>query len=310
MVKKLKGTNLKKILIITSSIDNTVDYILDKYKNCAIYYRFNVDKFYEYEINIEDKKQWTIKCKAWILQKAELYSIYYRKPRLPNLNLYEYEYRHVIARDIMALINGIVDDFEGKVLSKPSLLRKTENKAFQLLYAQKYGLNIPKSYIGNSNKFASDFINKKSIIKPLTTGKIIKQNSTELFHTSYISAIEDDISVSPIYIQEYENKKYEVRLTIINSSLFAVRIDSKDKLDWRKNYENLKYSLIECPKNIEKLCLKILNDFGLEFGAFDFIVNTNNDWIFLEVNPNGQWQWLEVELNLTISKEIINYLIS
>lgn len=141
-------------------------------------------------------------------------------------------------------------------------------------------------------------------------GKIIKYNSEELFHTNYISNFDDDISLSPVYLQEYENKKYEVRLTVINSLLFAVRIDSEDKLDWRRSYDKIRYTLIECPKNIEILCLKILNDFGLVYGAFDFIVNENDEWVFLEVNPNGQWQWLEVELNLSISKEIINYLIS
>lgn len=305
-----KDNSLKKILIITSSIDCTVDYIVEKYKNSAEYYRFDVDKFSEYEIAIENKNQWTIKCNKWMLKKEDLYSIYYRKPRLPKLDTFEYDYHGMVARDIMALLNGIVDDFEGKVLSKPSLLRKTENKVFQLLYAQKNGLNIPKSYIGNSNKCVSDFLVTKSIIKPLTTGKIIKHSGIELFHTNYISTLDDDISLSPVYLQEYENKKYEVRLTVINSSLFTVRIDSEDKLDWRRNYDNIRYTLIECPKNIEILCLNILNDFGLKYGAFDFIVNTNDDWVFLEVNPNGQWQWLEVELNLSISKEIINYLIN
>lgn len=304
------NTNLKKVLIITNSIDCTVDYIEDKYKNVAEYYRLNVDKFSEYKISIENENQWIIECNKWMLKKKDLYSIYYRKPRLPKLDVFESDYRGMISRNIMSLINGIVDDFEGKVLSKPFLLRKTENEVFQLLYAQKKGLNVPKSYIGNNNKLVSDFLNKKSIIKPIAMGKIIKYNSEELFHTNYISNFDDDISLSPVYLQEYENKKYEVRLTVINSLLFAVRIDSEDKLDWRRSYDKIRYTLIECPKNIEILCLKILNDFGLVYGAFDFIVNENDEWVFLEVNPNGQWQWLEVELNLSISKEIINYLIS
>lgn len=99
-----------------------------------------------------------------MLKKKDLYSIYYRKPRLPKLDVFESDYRGMISRDIMSLINGIVDDFEGKVLSKPFLLRKTENKVFQLLYAQKKGLNVPKSYIGNNNKLVSDFLNKNLLL--------------------------------------------------------------------------------------------------------------------------------------------------
>ena len=46
------------------------------------------------------------------------------------------------------------------------------------------------------------------------------------------------------------------------------------------------------------------------FGAFDFIVTPENEWIFLEVNPNGQWLWLEQSLSLDISKKILDNLIS
>lgn len=215
----------------------------------------------------------------------------------------------MIAKDIIALVNGIVDDYEGKVLTKPYILRKTENKVFQLLYAEKKGLSIPKSFIGNSNKAASTFLGTESIIKPLTTGKLISYNKTEIYQTNYFTEFDDDIAKTPIYLQEYENKKYEVRLTYINGFFFAVRIDSEDKLDWRKNYFGLKYSVIECPKPIANLCIKLLESFDLNFGAFDFIVNEYGEWVFLEVNPNGQWQWLEQKLKLPISEKIVNYLI-
>ena len=52
----------------------------------------------------------------------------------------------------------------------------------------------------------------------------------------------------------------------------------------------------------------MLSYYKLKFGAFDFIVTPNNEWVFLELNPNGQWLWLEKALNINISKEIINFL--
>ena len=51
------------------------------------------------------------------------------------------------------------------------------------------------------------------------------------------------------------------------------------------------------------------DDFSLVFGAFDFIITPEGQWIFLEVNPNGQWLWLEQNLGLDISKRIVEYLI-
>ena len=98
-------------------------------------------------------------------------------------------------------------------------------------------------------------------------------------------------------------------MTCIGDRAFAVRIDSDDKLDWRKNYAGLRYSIIECPQIIMKQCFQLMEDFGLKFGAFDFIVNKSDEWIFLEINPNGQWLWLEKELDIPISQGIIQYLV-
>jgi D-alanine-D-alanine ligase-like ATP-grasp enzyme len=44
-----------------------------------------------------------------------------------------------------------------------------------------------------------------------------------------------------------------------------------------------------------------LEHFGLRYGAFDFVVEPEGQWVFLECNPNGQWLWLEDEADQPIS---------
>ena len=299
-----------KILVITSSIDLTVSYIMEKYPDID-FFRLNVDEFPIYEIAINGNGLgWEIKNKK-SEQKITLYetkSIYYRKPMLPDVSEYEECYQDMISKDIIGVVIGIADSFEGMVLSPPSLLKKAENKTNQLLYAFKNGIKMPFSFIGNSNKKKEIFYNFKSIIKPLSIGKISNGDYYEIFHTSIVKENECDISLTPIYLQQYIKKNYEVRLTVVNDNFFAVRIDSPDKVDWRKNYNLLKYSLIKVPPTIKEKCKMMLFHYGLKFGAFDFIVDSNDDWIFLEVNPNGQWLWLEKELNLNISEKIIHLL--
>ena len=97
---------MKKVLIITSSIDNTVDYVINKYRKVAEFYRLDVDMFPKYEVILGGSKQWMISCDEWSLEKKELHSIYYRKPRLPNLDEYSNAYKGMIAKDIISLING------------------------------------------------------------------------------------------------------------------------------------------------------------------------------------------------------------
>lgn len=302
----------KIVLIITSSIDGTVDYIIQKYNSPEVCFkRVNVDLFNLYCFDFSSKDGWTIKFREnnEIIELNDVYSIYYRKPRLPDLSLYEKKYHPMISKDIVSVINGIVDGFDRAVLSKPCLLKKTENKIFQIQYALANGFFVPDTYIGNTSDETIPFIHKKSIIKPISMGKINSENSVDIFQTCIFNKSVEDIALTPVYLQSYIEKKYEVRITIIDGNIFPVKIESSDQVDWRKKGARNIYAITEIPTEIEMSCLKMLRDFDLTFGAFDFIVNTSNEWFFLEINPNGQWLWLEQELHLDISKEIVQYLL-
>lgn len=301
----------RDVLVITSSIDQTVDYVILKYSHIANFYRVNVDQFDQYVFYICNDHGWRIRSASWDkeMSQNEFHSIYYRKPQFPHLDEFEPEYRGMICQDILTIINGIADSFDGIVLSKPNILRKSENKVYQLLYAQKNDLILPKSFIGNCIKDADGSIcDFKTIIKPLSVGKVYRKNQCEIYQTSYFDRYEENISLTPIYLQKYIEKLYEVRLTIINNICFPIKIVSENQLDWRKGYDKNQYSIVDVPNEILNSCKKMLYDFNLKFGAFDFIVDRKGNWIFLEVNPNGQWLWLERALNLKMSEEIVNYL--
>lgn len=287
-----------------------MDYIISKYCDKAFFYRCNVECFGKYQFSVTNNG-WSISCVDWErpLCEEETYSIYYRKPRFPDLAGYEIEYTAMIRNDILSLINGIVDGFQGIVLTKPCILRRCENKIYQLLYVSKKGFLMPKSYIGNAIEKAKELESYKTIIKPIYTGKVCKKEVCEIYQTSIFDSFDEDVSLTPIYLQEYESKSFEVRVTVINKKIFPVKIESKDAVDWRRDYEHNQYSKINVPNEIVGKILKMMEDFEIRFGAFDFIVNKEGKWIFLEVNPNGQWQWLECALELNISGEIINYLI-
>lgn len=298
----------KEILVITSTVDDTVDYIIKKYGEKACFCRFDVDRFSDYTININNFGC-AISCDKWEINLSDIVSIYYRKPMLPDFSEFRPEYHVMLAKDIITVVNGIVDSFIGKVLTKPNILRRTENKVFQLMYAVQNHIPIPASYIGNSQGHIRDLGSNNLIIKPISIGKLVVGDKVALYRTNNFQATDEDISLMPLYIQEYVKKCFEVRLTCINGEMFSVRIDAKNKLDWRKDYKGNSYAIIDPPVFVVEFCKKMLKDFGLMFGAFDFIVDQNGDWIFLEINPNGQWLWLEKILGLPISKKIVDYLV-
>ena len=113
------------------------------------------------------------------------------------------------------------------------------------------------------------------------------------------------------FLQNYVEKKYELRITVCNEDVIACKIDSqsldddKGKVDWRQGYDyGLKQEIVEIPNEIKTFCTSFLKEMHLNFGCFDFIVTPNDEYVFLECNPNGQWLWIELETGYDISKII------
>lgn len=256
---------------------------------------------------IVTQESWQIESSLWRICRDDIFSIYYRKPILPDLGKYEQQYHFMISRDIISLITGIADSFFGTVLSRPFILKRAENKIYQLQISKSIGFKMPSSLITNVAESANEINNK--IIKPLTTGKILHNGYCEIYQTNIIDTIINDIYMTPVYFQEYISKSFEVRLTVVNNEFFGVKIESTNRVDWRDEEAKNTYSLVEIPEHIKRQCVALLGLLDLKFGAFDFIVDQNNEWYFLEINPNGQWLWLEQKLDLTISQEIVRLLV-
>jgi len=296
----------KYILIVTSTYDTTVDFLIQKYSVKYNTIRLNLDELEKYKISITDDYIYYEDTQSNLIIKdlfRQIKSIYFRKIFLPSLNDYEEKYRNYMQKEIYNFIIGFVDSFEGKVLSKPTFLRQIENKIYQLFIAKKLGFKCPKSIISND----SNFINKKIesyrwIAKPLSTGKITENKHVM---TNTVNKKIDNIELSPTYFQTKIEADYELRITFIDNTFYTVKITS-NQVDWRNN-NNAIYEFIDTPKIIFDECMKFINYTNLKFGAFDYMVK-DNIYYFLECNPNGQWLWLENKLNLDISYKIMRYL--
>ena len=298
---------MSKILIITCSYDKTIDYIIEKNKYRANFFRFNVDLFADYGITISNS-YWEISYRNNTINSNTTLSIYYRKPTFPDTSDFAPEYRRIINSDILAIIDGLANSFSGVVLTKPYLLRQAENKIFQLIYAKSHSILMPKSFIGNNDHWKC--INDQRIIKPISVGKIETSSGIAIIQTNLMHENDsyDSPELTPVYIQEYMKKSFEVRITVVDDDFFAVKIVSDNMIDWRAGNNN-QYEIIDIPIEIKKCIKMMMKDFQLRFGAIDYIVDVDGKWYFLEINPNGQWQWLECILGLSISDSIMNMLL-
>lgn len=69
--------------------------------------------------------------------------------------------------------------------------------------------------------------------------------------------------------------------------MLAVAIETNSArahIDWRTDYDSLQYQPIEVPADIGTGLLAYLRALGLHYGAFDFVITPQGEWVMLECN--------------------------
>ena len=294
--------------MVSASNDLTCDFLIRKYPHVS-FFRFNVDLFSSYNVAVT-RDGFHIENKYESISFMDCRSIYYRKPVFENLEgILEPLYHSFAHKEVMAFVEGIIESFAGRCLSKPSIMRRANNKIVQLKLANELGFKIPDSLITNSSFLVIDKQPRQQIVKPLSTGTIINGDQKEFVQTNMVdsSVSMSELKFAPSYFQEYVEKDYELRITIVAGKAFAVRIDSDNKIDWRRPGNKINYSIVDTPDFLYNQCMAFMSYLKMEFGCFDFIFN-EGDYHFLEMNANGQWAWLEMEVGVEISNAIVEYL--
>ncbi|MCR4320657.1 MAG: hypothetical protein NUV74_10030 [Candidatus Brocadiaceae bacterium] len=107
--------------------------------------------------------------------------------------------------------------------------------------------------------------------------------------------------------------KVDYRVTVIGEAIFSVKIEYKAEreasIDWRVIKDDIDFTLVEIPSDVEEKCREYVRSAGLIFGAIDLIEHEGN-FYFIEINPNGEWGWLQKPHNIPIAQTLCDLLIS
>ena len=198
-----------------------------------------------------------------------------------------------------------------------------ENKYRQQIIAKKVGLKYPEFICSNIKESILNFYidDNEKVIKFLNQD-FYKMKNNE-YAGIFVNKIKEedfsdfkDTNENPVIIQNYIEKRYEVRYTVIGNEHFICKIDSQlskiANIDWRRyDLANTPHSIIkEAPKQITDSVNRFLKEFNLNYGAIDFIIDNQDNWHFLEINSMGQFLWIEDLTGLKISESIAKWLIN
>lgn len=314
---------MMKVLLFSNKEDITIDFIVQELKRQEIeFYRFNTEELSKsVQIVLDFAKEWYLlidKLENKTYNILDFTDIYYRRPKLPlydDEGLLEGE-RSFLQTEIYYTLEGVYRLLSNKHwFNNVYAIRNAENKIYQLLLAKEVGLAIPTTLISNHYDSVEDFLRRgRHIIKPVHNARVMDKNYPKIVYTSEIKQAikKEEAEFNINYLQTMIEKCSDVRATFVGEKCFAVSIDSQEledtRVDWRKGEHILKHTPIELPQEIHSKCLQLMKRLDLHYGAIDFILDKQGNYIFLEINPNGQWAWIEHLTGLPISKEIVKCL--
>lgn len=179
------------------------------------------------------------------------------------------------------------------------------SKPLQLMVAERAGFDIPDTLISNDPEAVREFVGSlagDAIYKNFASTDWVGEACRAVSRTVSVSLadLDDDevIRTAPGIFQRRVHKRFEVRATFFGRRCLAVAIDSAGDpagdYDWRSiPGDRLRIESLELPKTVYDRCTAMMDELGLVFGCFDFIVEPNGRYVFLEVNEMGQFLWIE-----------------
>ena len=199
------------------------------------------------------------------------------------------------------------------------------NKMIVLEHAREVGLQTPSFSVSTSRQHAQRLLESdgKYVSKAISDGLYLFDTSeSRAGYFTYTEALEPrglegvGERMAPSFLQRYIEKKFELRIFFLDRMFLAVAIfsqaDDQTRVDYRR------YN-VEKPNRVIPFCLpqeivhklSLLSDrLGLNTGSIDMIVDQDDQFYFLEVNPVGQFAGHSESCNLSIERLIAERLLA
>ncbi|GIH75779.1 MvdC/MvdD family ATP grasp protein [Planobispora longispora] len=256
----------------------------------------------------------------------ELTALWWRRPTPPEAHpgLTDPAIAAYAAGESASLISDLWEHLPcRKVPAAESVLQRARRKSSQLIIAAELGFTVPDTLITTQARELWDFHDRHDgqiVTKPfgrpwvenLRSGDTISRFCEPVSPRDLAYA--DALRFCPIIVQRYVPKRLELRVTVVGGQIFAAEIHSqasnRSRLDWRRyNTDVTPHRVHRLPDEVGRRCLAMVDRLGLLYGAFDLILTPEDEYVFMEINPNGQWLWIEQLTGLPISQAVCDLIL-
>jgi len=325
------------ILIFSNSNDYTT-YEVMKWLNFLGHddvVRINADELNETSIQVKHS-DFTITVGDQTIRSDDLGLVWYRKGldwfsgAFQQIAINGHEKLTRVMNRIAVNENRVLMDYlhhliEQKARVLGSAFKSSLNKLVTLNQAESVGLKVPDFMVSDQT---TDFVRLQQeepgqhITKAMSDGLYLfdsDDNQQAYFtYTEPLDSVELNhhaATMAPSFVQRKIDKKYEVRVFYLDGTFYSWAIlsqqDEKTRVDYRK-YNNSKPNrniAYELPTEIQQKLHKLFSNIGLNTGSVDLMVDREDAYYFLEINPVGQFGLLSKLTNLQLDKKIAQWMI-
>ncbi len=312
------------VLMVTNRHDEHASHVVRTLNERQVpVFRLNTEDFSQEILLVWHDDTWELRYHGRMLLPSDVRSCWYRRPSDAEVHpeVMDIGAQQFVRDECNYVLQAMYRCLDGIIwVSHPDALQASKYKAQQLHFARQLGFNVPKTLFTNDPAAFLAFHRAhggRVIVKIAgrgpTTLPVDQAIYTTLLEGRDVEAIAETVRYAPHLFQQYVEKAYEVRVTVIGDHVFAVRIDSQaneqTRVDWRHyDFARTPHTPIDLPADMDTKCRTMVARYGLSFGAMDFVVTPSGDWVFLEINPNGQWLWLEELTGLPMTAALVDVL--
>ncbi|MFB4283875.1 RimK family alpha-L-glutamate ligase [Nonomuraea sp. MTCD27] len=215
--------------------------------------------------------------------------------------------RELIYADTRAAVLGMLTtEFRGRWIDHPEAFWAAQNKVVQLRAAHDLGLRIPETLISQSPDQIRKFcgIHPSAIVKAVRG--VVQAPAATATVSEKLLANESAMRLCPAIYQELVPGRRHVRVQVFGERVLAALLESDD-LDWRPNLD-IPATEHHLPSDIQNALRAVLRRLNLTMGIFDLKLTDDDEYVWLEVNPQGQWLFVEGMAGLPLIETFTDFL--
>ncbi|SDH94993.1 glutathione synthetase, ATP-grasp domain [Chryseobacterium taeanense] len=298
------------IKIITESKDQVSNEVIEYLLAAGVRFRrINSDIFSSFSETISNTKE--SECEVIWHRRA------FKQLNPSEIQKYPFTYKILDEQDVVNKFIEKKNYFENNIYYGGYIEESQHNKLYDLYLAKKIGLIVPDTIITNKKSelkaFKKDYA--KIITKPIkdlirfrNKNYIYSSPGTFLIEQEHIDFLDENFAIS--IFQQYIEKEIEIRIFYFDGIFFSMAIfsqnDERTKIDFR-NYNYAKQNRFipfKLENTIQKKLKELLKHKKINTCSIDLILTPENEFVFLEINPQGQFGWVSKNCNYYIEKFI------